>query len=441
MRNGLPKDWQTVKLEDLCERITVGHVGPMADKYVEAGIPFLRSQNIQPFRLDMSDVKYIDDDFHRQLKKSAIEPGDVVVVRTGYPGTACVVPYKLSVANCADLVIIKPSKDLDSWFLATIFNSSWGRGTVAGKLVGVAQQHFNIGAARQMKIHKPPLATQRKIAGVLGAYDELIENNRRRIEILEEMARRLYREWFVQFRFPGHAHVPLTDSPLGKIPKGWEVKTPDKLLSDHIGGGWGQEEPDEKHSDAAYVIRGTDIPETRRLDIAFCPRRYHAPSNLRSRKLNAGDIVIEVSGGGKDQAVGRSLLVNSVLLSRFDGDVICASFCKRVQVDAGAISPLLFWLHLNEIYDDGRIKQYQVQSTGIKNFQFAVFLEKEQFVVPPRPLQTRFDEQVGPMIESVTNLGVRNVVLRKTRDLLLPRLISGELDVSELPIEVEARVE
>jgi type I restriction enzyme S subunit len=212
------------KLKDLCDRITVGHVGPMADKYCANGVPFLRSQNVTPFRLRLDDVKYIPPDFHAKLHKSSLYPGDVVVIRTGYPGTACVIPRGIPELNCADPVIITPSKELNSYFLASIFNSVWGMATVAGNLVGVAQQHFNIGAAREMQLTLPPRAAQDRIASILLAYDELTDNSQRRIQILKEMAHALYREWFVHFRFPGSEKHPLVSSSLGEIPHGWEVK-------------------------------------------------------------------------------------------------------------------------------------------------------------------------------------------------------------------------
>src|SRR6266487_1104971 len=221
--NTLTGGWKSVKLKELCREITVGFVGPMATEYAEKGIPFLRSQNIQPFRLELSSIKFISPEFHNKLKKSALYPGDVVVVRTGYPGTACVIPPKLPVSNCADLVIFRPSSQLDPHYLTYMFNSNLGRSRVAGNLVGVAQQHFNIGVAKEMVINIPPLPTQHKIASILSAYDDLIENNTRRIAILEEMAQSLYREWFVHFRFPGHEKKRMVESALGVIPEGWEV--------------------------------------------------------------------------------------------------------------------------------------------------------------------------------------------------------------------------
>src|SRR5438876_414062 len=161
--NTLTSGWKSIKLKELCREITVGFVGPMATEYTESGIPFLRSQNILPFRLELSSIKFISPEFHKKLNKSALHPGDVVVVRTGYPGTACVIPSKLPVSNCADLVIFRPSSQLDPYYLAFIFNSTLGRSHVAGNLVGVAQQHFNVSVAKEMVVNIPPLHTQRKI--------------------------------------------------------------------------------------------------------------------------------------------------------------------------------------------------------------------------------------------------------------------------------------
>jgi type I restriction enzyme, S subunit len=220
-----PAGWREARLKDVCQRITVGHVGPMATEYVEAGVPFLRSQNVQPFHLDLHDVKYITPAFHEKLKKSALHPGDVVIVRTGYPGTASVIPNSLPSSNCADLVIVRPSQETDPWFLTCLFNSVWGKGAVAGNLVGAAQQHFNIGAAKQLRVLLPPIEIQRRIASILSAYDDLIENNTRRIAILEEMARRLYEEWFVKLRFPGHEFIKLQKFDGADIPQGWRLAT------------------------------------------------------------------------------------------------------------------------------------------------------------------------------------------------------------------------
>ena len=203
---------------------------------------------------------------------------------------------------------------------------------------GATQDNLSLDKLLSFPIPTPPLPVQRQIAGILSAYDDLIENNTRRIKILEGMARTIYREWFVHFRFPGHEKVKMVDSPLGKIPEGWEVKPLMSLMIGHIGGGWGAEAPDEKHIEPAWVIRGTDIPDARSCQLAKVPYRYHSVSNLRSRAHKAGDILFEVSGGSKGQPLGRTLLLTEQLLSGFGGDtVICASFCKRITPDGSTV--------------------------------------------------------------------------------------------------------
>lgn len=155
--------WTDRPLHTLCRRITVGHVGSMANQYKPSGIPFLRSQNIRPFSVSMENLVYIDEDFHAALEKSSLQAGDVAIVRTGYPGTAAVIPETLGVANCSDLVIVRPGPEVDAHFLTAFFNSAFGKVMVSGKVVGAAQKHFNVGAAKHVVLHLPPINEQHSI--------------------------------------------------------------------------------------------------------------------------------------------------------------------------------------------------------------------------------------------------------------------------------------
>ena len=294
------------------------------------------------------------------------------------------------------------------------------------------RQRAVISSLSEFECEFPPISVQQRIAGILSAYDELIENSQRRIKILESMARALYREWFVHFRFPGHEHHPRVASPLGEIPQGWEVKKLGEIISAHIGGGWGKEVPDDDHTEPAWVIRGTDIPEARYSQVAGMPHRVHTVSNLRSRRLLAGDIVFEVSGGSKGQPVGRTLLITPELLASLGGDVICASFCKRVQPDIKGYGSELLYLSLLEGYESGEIEQYQVQSTGISNFKWMEYIANTDRVVPPDALRSEFRRHVAPLFTQVATLGRKIQNLRRTRDLLLPRLLSGQIDVEPI---------
>lgn len=308
-----------------------------------------------------------------------------------------------------------------SYFLR---NLNLGSQNAAAAVPGVNRNHLHA-----MPVRSPTPPFQKRIAGILSAYDELIENSQQRIKILESMARNLYREWFVHFRYPGHESVPLVPSALGDIPQGWGVKNLEAVIAGHIGGGWGKDAEDGEHTEPAWVIRGTDIPNARKSQFDSVPHRFHTPSNLRSRVVSPGDILFEVSGGSKGQPVGRTLLITQQLLTAFSGDVICASFCKRVCPDGDGYGSELLYLSFLEAYESGEIEQYQVQSTGISNFKWTEYLANANRVVPPGPLRIQFRELVVPLLSQINMVGKQIQNLRRTRDLLLPRLLSGQINV------------
>lgn len=165
--------WRPVVLGEVCDRITVGHVGPMALEYLANGVPFLRSQNIKRGRLDLSDVQYVSSEFHARLSTSALRPGDVVSVRSGKPGTTAVVPDTLPRANCADLIVITPGEAIEPEFLAELMNQRLGDQENIQHAVGAAQKHFNIGEARRVKFRLPPRALQRAFAARVTEIREL----------------------------------------------------------------------------------------------------------------------------------------------------------------------------------------------------------------------------------------------------------------------------
>jgi type I restriction enzyme S subunit len=385
-----PPSMLKVKLKDVCERITVGHVGSMADAYVADGIPFLRSQNILPFRLDIEDVKYVSLAFHEKLRKSALNPGDVAIVRTGYPGTACVIPNSFSELNCSDLVIITPSSLLNSYYLAAIFNSSWGKASVAGNLVGAAQQHFNVGAAKELEITLPSRLVQDRIAGILSAYDNLIANSQRRIKILEGMARNLYREWFVHYRLPAHENNSRLGSAKGGIPQGWELKKLFSLASVS----YGKNLPTKKLADdgdypvygAAKIIgRYTEFTRERRTIICGC-------------RGSVGEMQIT-----QPQCFVTN---NSFTFDPTHPDIF-------------------FWLFhalkergLRDVV--GGAAQPQITLEGISSVELTT---------PPLALLRRFQQTVAPIYEQAWLLDSQSQNLRCTRDLLLPRLLSGQINV------------
>jgi type I restriction enzyme, S subunit len=178
----LPGSWAWAEAGRCAVRLTVGHVGPMQTRYVSTGVPFLRSQNVRENRIDRAGLQFIPDDFHAELNKSALSPGDLVVVRSGAPGIAAVVPPELDVANCADLVIARFSRFLDPELLAYFINSQQCRARIFERQVGVAQQHFNVGAMRTLPVPVMPMEEQHVLLNILREEDAAIARLRNRVE-------------------------------------------------------------------------------------------------------------------------------------------------------------------------------------------------------------------------------------------------------------------
>lgn len=264
----------------------------------------------------------------------------------------------------------------------------------------------------EIQFNIPPLPTQRKIASILSAYDDLIENNLKRIKLLEEMAQLHYKELMQELNY-------------AKTKREEYIKD---CLSFYIGGGWGEEEYKEKFTESAFVIRGTDIPDVRKGDIKNVPFRYHKEPNLASRKLKAGDIIFEVSNGQINN-IGRTVLVSQKLIDQFNKPVMCASFAKLIRVNE-KVTPEFFYLYLNESQENGLLYQYKSNSAnGINNFAFETFIDEVKILLPKENDLKTFTEKVKPIFTLIATIGEQNSKLREARDILLPRLMSGEVEV------------
>lgn len=295
---------------------------------------------------------------------------------------------------------------------------------------GAAQPLITQSILKRLKCDIPDLNTQHRIASILSAYDNLIENNNKRIRLLEQMAENLYKEWFVRFRFPGHEKAEFVNTKLGKLPTSFSVTNMDSIFEDYIGGGWGNDDESKDFPISASVIRGADFPNVWHYDVSTCPKRYHKKSNYKARQLQDGDIVMEISGGTSEQPVGRTVLVTQDMIERFEGGrVICASFCKMIRLKKEMISPYFFYFWMQYLYDTRMIDRYQLQSTGIINFKFEYFLRKGLVMVPSVHIMQLFEKQVRPIFKEIDKLAIQNDNLARQRDLLLPRLMSGKLEV------------
>ncbi len=186
----LPEGWLWASIGQVAERVTVGHVDPMKNEYIDKGVPFLRSQNVRANRFDSEGLKFISLEFHRKLAKSALKPGDIVVVRSGSVGVSCVIPKNLIEANCSDLVIAKSPRAVLPSFGAYYMNSVVETRVASGK-VGVALTHFNTQSVAEMPIPFPPLVEQNRIVTEVDRHFSIVDELETQININLQRGERL----------------------------------------------------------------------------------------------------------------------------------------------------------------------------------------------------------------------------------------------------------
>lgn len=217
-----------------------------------------------------------------------------------------------------------------------------------------------------------------------------------------------------------------------KIPKEWESKPVKSIVDYYIGGDWGKEKISKIFNKQVSCIRGADFPGFDLGNPSNIPIRYIKESSFIKRELIDGDIVLEISGGTKGRPVGRSIFINKNFLNQNKYKAIYSNFCRLLRSKKNF--NFYLFLYLKFIYKSGAIEKYQVQSTGIANFQFKDFLYYEYLVIPNNCILLCFDKIISTIYNK--KYSNQNLLLSKIRDTLLPKLMSGELSVENLDIDI-----
>ena len=312
--------------------------------------------------------------------------------------------------------VLRAKKDIDKRYLYYFVNHQSFTDYLTNRAKGAAYPAVDNEIISNAKIPLPPLPTQRKIAGVLSAYDDLIENNTRRIAILEEMAQRIYKEWFVDFKYPGHENDTMVDSELGMIPEGWEVK---KL------GDFGEVITGKTPSKKVDAYYGVDIPFIKTPDMhgnIFCISTNEYLSNF-----------------GAVSQKKKTLPINTLLVSCIGtaGIVSITAIPSQTNQQINAIIPSncnyreLLYFSLLDLKDT--IRLHGATGATMVNLNKGKF-EALIVVFPSETLISDYHKIAQPIFDKIINAQYKNQTLRQTRDLLLPKLISGKVDVSELGI-------
>jgi type I restriction enzyme S subunit len=346
-----------------------------------------------------------------------LQEGDLIIAMTeqaeGLLGSCAIVPRSgLYLHNQRlGLVRLRDESRADRRFVYYLFNSKPVRQQIRASASGVKIRHTAPSRIAGVKVSVPAIAQQRRIAGILSAYDELIENSQRRIQILETMARALYREWFVEFRFPGHEKIPLVTSSLGEIPRGWEVKTLAAVAEVNRGQINARSAPDELHYiDIASVgpgeIRGVTT-------YAFAD----APGRAR-RIVQHGDVL---------WSCVRPNRRSHALVMHPEPSTIASTGFAVLTKSAVPFTFLYFATTTDEFV--GYLTNH---ATGAAYPAVtAATFEDANVLIPSAPLLATFGEATIPMAEEIHTLQRQIQNLRRTRDLLLPRLLSGQVTLTD----------
>lgn len=207
-------------------------------------------------------------------------------------------------------------------------------------------------------------------------------------------------------------------SPAKKL---WPVRSFSHFISSTVGGDWGQEKSIGNYTQEVSCIRGTDIPLLNAGSISSAPTRYILPGNFLAKKIKADDLVVEISGGSPVQATGRIALVPQQVLDYRGDKLICSNFCRIVTVNKTYLQYFLqYWLYL---YRAGRMFDYENSSTGLKNFDFSSFVEKEPISIPPEGLVKSYNKMISPLYRQLFNNGFEIETLNETQQHILPQIM------------------
>jgi type I restriction enzyme, S subunit len=398
-------------LGDFCEVTDCEHkTAPTIDQ----GYPLIRTPNIGRGTLILENVYRVSNQTYAAwTRRRRPEPGDLIMAREAPVGNVAIIPAGLSVALGQRTVLLRVTrtKELDPAYLNYLLNSDGVHTYLNALSNGATVGHLNVGDIRKLRLPEfPPIQLQRKIASILSAYDDLIENNKRRIAILEKMAEEIYREWFVRMRFSGHEDQKIS----GGLPSGWRLVPFSKAVKIN------PRETPGISDDFPFI--GMEDLSTTSMYFTYKERR----TSKAGSKFRNGDV-----------------LFPRITPSLENGKRGYVSCLPNGAVGIGSTEFIVFREHLipkEYIYmiscsTDFRkhAEQSMVGASGRQRVQEKCF---DSFLirVPTKEVNSQFASITAPMFEMVSTLSGLNVLLANQRDLLLPRLISGKLSVDKLEL-------
>lgn len=403
--------WQEFTIKDVCESVIdcVNKTAPVVKH--ETPYRMIRTTNVKNGVIDTENVRYVEKETYDKWTRRAVpEVGDVILTREAPLGDVGMLTKEGENIFLGQRLMqyrVNPLM-LDSHFLLYALQERYAQGQLKAAGSGSTVEHIRVGDAENLKLRLPDLECQKELSGILRRYDNLIENNNRRIAILEEMAQSLYREWFVKFRFPGHEQCRFVDSSLGPIPEGWD----EHLIGAVV---------DFKRRSVKKGMLGDPVPYMglehfpRR---SFCLSEWDTVSEIGSSKLQfeKGDILF-----GKIRPY-----FHKVGIAQTSG--LCSSDTFVFSAKKTVHSELIAMVAFSDQFVAHAVQTSQ--GTKMPRANWSV-LSEYRIAIPPTTLLQKFNPIISGVIEQVRILSLQTRNLKTQRDLLLPKLISGQIDLSQ----------
>lgn len=420
--------YRDIKIGDLVEKgsasIKTGPFGTQlkASEYVESGIPVINVRNIGFRDIREEKLEFINNETAARLSSHLLEKDDIVFGRKGAVERHAYIEANqdgwLQGSDCIRLRI--SDKTVLPRYVSYSFLSEHHKAWMQAQgSHGATMASLNQDIIARIPLNLPPMGQQQKVVSALSKHDDLINNNNRRITILEQMAQSLYREWFVHFRFPGHGQAKFIDSSLEQIPEGWEVK-PLKEITTKIGSG-----ATPRGGKGAYkkeglaLIRSLNIydGEFRLKDLAFIDESQ--AGKLKNVIVDEGDVLLNITGA----SVARCCMApRYVLPARVNQHVAI------IRPDQKKISGEFLFNSRTSMQGKSRLLSL-AQGGATREALTKTTIEEFQVLIPPSLILDQYNLLARNIYSQKEILAQKNVNLKQQRDMLLPKLISGQIQL------------
>ena len=399
--------WEIKKLADCCVSITDGDHQPPPK--AQKGIPFVTISNITTAnQFDFSNTMYVSEEYYNHLdSKRKPQRGDILYSVVGSFGIPVYIKETIPFVFQRHIAVLRPNHTILPQFLYyTMLNRDFYLMADAAA-IGAAQRTVSLSALRNMKIAVPPINIQEKIVYLLSAYDNLIENNQKQIKLLEEAAQRLHKEWFVDLRFPGYETTPVVDG----VPEGWELCHLEDVIE------FNPKVPLSKERLKQSVPMSALSTSSMTLDTEEFAATF---SNSGSKFQNGDTLLARITPCLEN---GKTAFVAGV-----ESDEGAVGSTEFIVMRSKGINPyMVYLLARNDSFRQSAINS-MTGSDGRQRAQ-ADKLKALPYLKPADQIMMLFARYVEPMFIQIQKKNEQNVRLRQARDRLLPKLMSGEVEV------------